>query len=309
MLKNYGATFALLALLSLAGIAGYKSFSPQPACHPGNQTHAECPDKKPAHDDPLSKFINWSTHDPVAFFTFVLAIFTGALVVVSGIQIGYLRRADETARRSADAALLAAQAAKAQADQMGLQTDLIEKEHGVSRHQFFATNRPRLIVHFVRRVLEYPDLPSDEQTIAAEFRIMNVGTSDAWITGSCVALDRFIPGEWPYPDELIGRDVIDRDWENRRRFAVGATDRVIVRSTVEEGLIERLGIDPEEQDLIQRMDDLRVVTTRSRLYLIGFIVYEDTLENSLTLYFCREFSRETNRFTPARDCDWEEAYD
>jgi hypothetical protein len=49
--------------------------------------------------------------DPVAFYTFVLGIFTALLAIVSATQIYFLIRADKTARISADAAALNAKAA------------------------------------------------------------------------------------------------------------------------------------------------------------------------------------------------------
>ena len=49
--------------------------------------------------------------DPVAFYTFVLGIFTALLAVVSAIQIGFLIEANKTARRAAEAADLSARAA------------------------------------------------------------------------------------------------------------------------------------------------------------------------------------------------------
>jgi hypothetical protein len=48
--------------------------------------------------------------DPVAFYTFVLAIFTALLAVVSATQIYFLIRADKTARISAEAAQATADA-------------------------------------------------------------------------------------------------------------------------------------------------------------------------------------------------------
>lgn len=49
--------------------------------------------------------------DPVAFYTFILSIFTGLLAVVSTFQIIFLIKADKTARIAADAASLNAKAA------------------------------------------------------------------------------------------------------------------------------------------------------------------------------------------------------
>jgi hypothetical protein len=54
----------------------------------------------------------WKPNDPVSAYTLVLAIFTGLLVAVSAIQIGFLIRADKITRRSADAAKAAADIAK-----------------------------------------------------------------------------------------------------------------------------------------------------------------------------------------------------
>lgn len=62
-----------------------------------------------------------TTDDPVAFFTFVLAVFTGSLVIVTGTQIGFLIRADKTARTSADAAKAAAVASRRQAKTSAMQ--------------------------------------------------------------------------------------------------------------------------------------------------------------------------------------------
>jgi hypothetical protein len=54
--------------------------------------------------------------DPVAFYTFVLGIFTALLVGVSSSQGYFLFRTDRTARESAEAAKIAAEAAKLQTD-------------------------------------------------------------------------------------------------------------------------------------------------------------------------------------------------
>src|SRR5882672_1771226 len=110
MLRRQGPALALTALISLAALAGWQS-STEPSRQLSYDSHANSTNYKPTEYYPFNRFgewvtqfWGWSTHDPVAFFTFVLAIFTGSLVIVSGIQIRYLRRADETARTAADAA-------------------------------------------------------------------------------------------------------------------------------------------------------------------------------------------------------------
>ncbi len=52
-----------------------------------------------------------SVDDGLALYTLWLAIFTGCLVAVSGVQGIFLYRSDQTARRTADAALMQARAA------------------------------------------------------------------------------------------------------------------------------------------------------------------------------------------------------
>ena len=58
----------------------------------------------------IGRFWDWTTHEPIAFYTAVLCLFTGVLAFVSFVQINYLRRADETARKSAEAANVTAKA-------------------------------------------------------------------------------------------------------------------------------------------------------------------------------------------------------
>jgi hypothetical protein len=72
-------------------------------------------------------FWTWVTADAVSFFTAMLGLFTGALAIVSFIQIGYLRKADITARDTASAALKAAVAASNQVDQMGKASEIAKE--------------------------------------------------------------------------------------------------------------------------------------------------------------------------------------
>ena len=59
-----------------------------------------------------------TTNDPIAFYTLLLAVFTGGLTFASIWQGYFLVRADKTARTAADAALTTAQTAIAQATHM-----------------------------------------------------------------------------------------------------------------------------------------------------------------------------------------------
>jgi H+/gluconate symporter-like permease len=67
--------------------------------------------KKPGHKDEECKtFWERTTSDPIAFFTFTLSIVTLVLGAISVRQFHYLKRSDETARVTANAALRQANA-------------------------------------------------------------------------------------------------------------------------------------------------------------------------------------------------------
>lgn len=112
MLRNRGPLLGLAFFLCLGGFSIYKT-STEPSKYRSYQTRTYDTDQKTTQNNPFNIFWEWSTHDAITFFTFVLSIFTGALVVVSFIQIRFLIRADKTARISADAAFLQARAAVA----------------------------------------------------------------------------------------------------------------------------------------------------------------------------------------------------
>jgi hypothetical protein len=115
--------------------------------------------------------------EAVAYYTKVLAWFTGVLAAVSIIQGIFLIKADKTARISADAAKLAAESAEKQMLITGRQVDIVEKQHGVGRLQFFAMHRPKLIV---RKIRLNPWRHGDGMSVS--YTIANVGRSDAIIT-------------------------------------------------------------------------------------------------------------------------------
>src|SRR3977135_3886807 len=173
MLRNRGPAWALAVLCAVAayGLLTRASFIAPPEKRAPPHSY-----EKPQHKGP-GVTAERKSDDKIADYTWWLTFFTAVLGGASIFQAYFLIRTDKTARTSADAAKLAADAAVEQSKLAGLQLDLVEKQHGVARAQFFAANRPRLIVHFIRRVFDHSDLPEDEQPFAAEFRIMNVGTS------------------------------------------------------------------------------------------------------------------------------------
>src|SRR4051794_1366984 len=79
-----------------SGVLAWRSW--QPSETPQQQQRAEESAHQRADDTPLERFWNWTTHDPVTFYTFVLALFTSVLGATAIVQIRYLRKADETTR-------------------------------------------------------------------------------------------------------------------------------------------------------------------------------------------------------------------
>jgi hypothetical protein len=69
------------------------------------------PDSAKTFGKRLSIIWDRTWEDPVAFYTFVLSIFTGLLAIVTATQIVFLIRADRTARITAEAAKKSAEAA------------------------------------------------------------------------------------------------------------------------------------------------------------------------------------------------------
>jgi hypothetical protein len=110
----------ILAALLLASLALFyaneiwrSSKSPHP---PQERTHSEQPKYEAKHDNIFSDGWNWTTQDAVSFYTSVLALFTGLLAIVSSVQIRFLIRADQLARRALIANRQSALAAKRAAE-------------------------------------------------------------------------------------------------------------------------------------------------------------------------------------------------
>jgi hypothetical protein len=103
MLKNRGVAFALALLFGLS-IYGAAFSSPPTQDKPAIDTTSRKPESDTPKERPTESFWERTTSDPLDLYTFLLAVFTAALVGVSTFQIYFLNRADKTARTAADAA-------------------------------------------------------------------------------------------------------------------------------------------------------------------------------------------------------------
>ncbi len=156
MLKNRGPAFALAGLFAVA-VYGVSFSSQKP---PDHQTVTR-PDQNTSQ-----RITPESADEKIAFYTEVLAVFTGILALVSTVQIAFLIKADETAK-------VTAQAAKDAAD--------------IARNTLIASQRAWVKV----KVTPAAPLVFDHAgaCVSISFEITNIGnspatniTSHAWIT-------------------------------------------------------------------------------------------------------------------------------
>lgn len=102
------ACFRAIVIATLVIVAALFASSPN-----GHGSQAAS-DKQPEHRADQQKdaesFWERTTHDPIAAYTGALAVFSGALVLVSAVQIYFLNRSDKTARLTAEAAKRSADA-------------------------------------------------------------------------------------------------------------------------------------------------------------------------------------------------------
>jgi hypothetical protein len=76
----------------------------------------------------------------VAYYTWILAIFSGALAALSGVQIFFLIRADNRAAEAADIA-------NKQMLLTGRQADILERQQGLAREQYVSDQRAYIFLH------------------------------------------------------------------------------------------------------------------------------------------------------------------
>jgi hypothetical protein len=111
MLKQLQNAFAIAAFVCIVlgfGFVEWKLSSPPPN-EPKHEQAAKKSERRDAYYNPFVIFWRWTTHDPVAFYTAVLALLTSILSATAIVQIRFLRKADETARIAANAAQISAE--------------------------------------------------------------------------------------------------------------------------------------------------------------------------------------------------------
>lgn len=189
-----------------------------------------------------------TTADPVAAFTGVLAIFTFVLAVVSVVQIYFLTKADKTARISADAAKVAADASMLQAK---LATSL---------------EAPKLFLEKIS--LNDPGKPFDERLATPFFEVIirNHGRGPAVVT------------EYAFVNE-VKKDLDDYVWYAEAFRTYLAAGEVITAGGA-------YVIQPRLVDRTDKDDILAIKNGEKWLWVHGFVVYIEPLGETVTQQFC-----------------------
>jgi hypothetical protein len=163
---------ALIATAAFAiGIVFYSSRHPPQQSE--QQSSAEHSAKKTDNISDAEK-----ADDRIARYTLWLAVLTGGLVLMAGIQGYFLLRSDKTARTAADAAKLSAEAAKASADMVPNveRAYVFIKTMIAKRH----AGHPHMVdIHFHN----YGRTPANVAKLAACVRVLDHIPTDADIPG------------------------------------------------------------------------------------------------------------------------------
>ncbi len=155
---------------------------------PENPIRADHPKYEAKHDNILADAWNWTTQDPVSFYTSLLAIFTAVLGATAIVQIRYLRRADETAVISANAARDAANATVAAATAS-------DRQAKVAEDALTQLERPYV---FIFDVKEFGFDPETAEFFV-EYSVANYGKMPAIIEGAYIGFEFSDRGAPPTP--------------------------------------------------------------------------------------------------------------
>ena len=256
----FGALVAI-ALALLLGFATAKGTGQPTDQQAQNHTNSAAVNQSP----PSESFWQWTTHDAVAFYTFVLSLFTGALVLVSAVQIWFLIRADKTARISADAA-------KASADVI----PQLERPHLYIE---------KLKVFYSVAIPGYePRPPASPPRVT--FTIRNYGRTPANI-GEATFRIRLL--------DHVPTEIEDTITEAEKMEMHSTIEKVIAAGEPwEQTLICENNLGPKEHAWMK---------SGHGLYFWGRIVYRTIFGETHTTYFCRRFNLDLGMFEPVGGMD------
>jgi hypothetical protein len=228
--------------------------------HPPQQSEQQSSAKRPAKKaDNVSDAEK--ADDRIARYTLWLAVLTGGLVLMAGIQGYFLLRADKTARISADAARISAEAAKASA----------ESVPNVERaYVFLRIER----ISFQLRRIDTPSMRSPASSLSARFNFVNHGKTPAVIREIRAGVRR-LPGDLP-----------EDAWVEEARFPLAVN--VLGSGQAFEGGGFQVG---DEEAMTDDAADL-ITAGGLFIYFYGHLVYQDVFGNDRETQFCWRLTRE-----------------
>jgi hypothetical protein len=241
---------------------------------PVNPPHAET--IKNAAKSAQTKTLQDIAAESVAFYTMVLAVFTGVLAAGVLVQIWLLIKADSNARLGLE---IGAQQAKISADQA---------EFG--RLQFIATHRPKVRIKHV----ELSSNILDQKPITANITLISEGPTDAFLQELGIGFFIERKGKILPP---VSKFQPKKIFENQRGLLKSGVSATFYN--------EGDGTSTAEGPAIGRRD--------LNLYCVGYLHYADSVGNIRTSAFCRvlEFEQislswvDTGRFREFKDPDYE----
>lgn len=217
-------------------------------------------------------FFELLVHDPVAFFTAVLASLTLILAIVGVFQIIYLNRADKTAR-------LAAEAAKASADalQVSERANVIEKLEGTMNMD-----------SLYRSGESFPNSPSMETApqpvaIGTTAFFKNYGKTPAIILS--YSIEPFISEEIPRfsSDALVAVDFQTKRLVDYVIEAQGSTEEIPISRVVPTSW--------SQSNLL--------ASRKLNVWFVGHVTYIDVFDTVRTREFAWLYDRPMRQFVPS----------
>jgi len=239
------AAILLLLALSVGACAFYEwGKSSKPPQQETNQPANSHP-KASANENSQSKslwerlalILEKSLDDPIAFFTLILACFTGLLVIVSFIQIWFLIHADHLAEEAGQTA---------------------KESTNIARQALIAGQRAFISVNF--RPSANLDINSGKVTQYSFTPVWyNAGETPTRDMSNHISIMLFpgdIPADWDFPD-LWPRNVEEKD---RRPIPLGAAPKASVDGQAVGVAVDRIA---------------NVIGGREKLYMWGWAKYRD----------------------------------
>jgi hypothetical protein len=214
--------------------------------------------KKTGHkDEECKSFWERTTSDPIAFFTFTLSIVTLALGAISVRQFHYLKRSDETARITAEAAKKSADAAVA-----------VES----ARLFFFpgSHNYWEAVGQYADRWPNSPQMGPIQNTVYARFAFKNYGKTPAILKEVRAALEHR-----KEPPEMLG---------GFAPYLGLPVERVIGHGLLTEFKLEIPHFFTMGEAIAMNKDE-------GAIWLRGSVVYDDVFERECTHWFMYRLNR------------------